>query len=65
MPIQLMKIAATFLDWLPFFPVTRGQLIMMQEGNTADPKEMEEIIGKKATPLSNESLSYIKKKKLK
>ncbi len=64
MPISLMKIAATFLDWLPFFPVTRGQLIMMQEGNTADPKEMEEIIGKKATPFSNESLDYLKKKKL-
>ena len=65
MPISLMKIAATFLDWLPFFPVTRSQLIMMQEGNIADPKEMEEIIGKKATPFSNESLDYLKKKKLK
>ena len=62
MPILLMKIAATFFDWLPFFPVTRSQLIMMQEGNTADPKEMEEIIGKKATPFSDESLDYLKKK---
>ena len=65
MPISLMKIAATLLDWLPFFPVTRGQLIMMEEGNTADPKEMEDIIGKKATSFSIDSLDYLKRKKLK
>jgi NADH dehydrogenase len=32
-PLGLMRTAAAFLDWLPFFPVTRDQLIMMQEGS--------------------------------
>jgi len=29
----LAKFAAVMLDWLPFFPVTREQLVMMREGS--------------------------------
>ena len=54
-----MKIAATFLDWLPFFPVTRGQLIMMQEGNTADPKTLTELIGRELKNFNPETLKYL------
>jgi NADH dehydrogenase len=62
MPISLMKIAATLLDWLPFFPVTRGQLIMMEEGNTADPEEMQNIIGKEAIAFTTDNLEYLLRK---
>lgn len=33
MPIGLMKVAATALDWMPVFPVTRDQLTMLQQNN--------------------------------
>ena len=46
MPLGLMHFAATLFDWLPFFPVTRDQLKMLSEGNTADPTDLESLIGK-------------------
>jgi len=60
MPISLMKLAATFLDWLPFFPVTRDQLIMLSENNIADPATLESLAGRKLTAFDAESLSYLK-----
>lgn len=59
MPIGLMKLAATLFDWLPFFPVTRDQLIMLQENNTADPAALEELSGRSLTPFDTDSLSYL------
>ena len=59
LPIGLMKLAATLFDWLPFFPVTRDQLTMLAEGNTADPAAIESLIGRPPTPFSLEHLGYL------
>ena len=59
LPIIVMKLAATLFDWLPFFPVTRDQLSMLAEGNTADPDAIESLIGRPPTPFSLEHLDYL------
>ncbi len=59
MPIGLMKLAATLFDWLPFFPVTRDQLTMLAEGNTADPAMLEELAGQPLMAFDVENLSYL------
>ena len=58
-PIGVMKLAATLLDWLPLFPVTRDQLTMLAEGNTADPKVIESLTGKAPIAFSPEHLAYL------
>lgn len=58
-PIFLMKIVATLFDWLPFFPVTRDQLTMLAEGNTASPADLESLIGRPATPFESARLDYL------
>ncbi len=58
-PIAIMKFAATLLDWLPFFPVTRDQLTMLAEGNTADPAVIESVIGQPPAAFSVENLRYL------
>lgn len=59
MPIALMRVGATLLDWLPFFPVTRDQLTMLEEGNIADPAALENLIGRKPRAFTAESLAYL------
>jgi len=59
MPVGLMKVAATLLDWLPFFPVTRDQLTMLSENNVADPSTLELLAGRPLTPFEVENLSYL------
>jgi NADH dehydrogenase len=59
MPMGLMKLAATLFGWLPFFPVTRDQLIMLAENNTADPTTLEELAGGPLTSFDTNSLSYL------
>ena len=59
-PLGLMKLAATLFDWLPFFPATRDQLTMLEEGNTADPAVLEGIIGRPATPFTVENLTWLR-----
>lgn len=59
MPIGMMNIAATLLDWLPPFPVTRDQLTMLAEGNTAEPAALEQLIGRAPQAFTVESLSYL------
>lgn len=61
MPIGLMRVAATLLDRLPLFPVTRDQLTMLAEGNTADPTVIERLIGRAPKPFSSEALAYLAK----
>lgn len=58
-PISLMKIAATLFDWLPFFPVTRDQLTMLAEGNTADPDVITSLIGKSPASFLPDRLDYL------
>jgi NADH dehydrogenase len=60
MPLGLMKIGATFFDWLPFFPATRDQLTMLEEGNTADPKIVESLTGRPAARFDTENLDYLR-----
>jgi NADH dehydrogenase len=60
-PLGIMKLAAAALDWLPFFPVTRGQLTMLEEGNTAPPEELERLIARPARAFSAENLAYLQR----
>jgi NADH dehydrogenase len=59
MPIGLMRVAATFFDRLPFFPVTRDQLIMLEEGNVADPTVVQELIGREPAAFNARNLEYL------
>jgi NADH dehydrogenase len=59
MPIALMRIGATLLDWLPVFPVTREQLAMLQEGNVAEPDVLRALIGREPVAFSNSNLDYL------
>lgn len=61
MPLGLMKVGATFFDWLPFFPATRDQLTMLEEGNTVDPAIVESLIGRTATAFNEDSLTYLRR----
>jgi uncharacterized protein YbjT (DUF2867 family) len=58
-PVGLMKIGATLFDWLPFFPVTRDQLTMLSEGNTADPSVIESLIERPPRAFTPDNLSYL------
>jgi len=59
MPTWIMRVGATLFDWLPFFPVTRGQLTMLEEGNTADPDVLARLIGRDPQGFSVENLQYL------
>ena len=59
MPIGLMRLGATLLDWLPFFPVTRDQLTMLEEGNVADASALRVLIGREPQAFTTESLAYL------
>lgn len=59
MPTWIMRAGATLFDWLPFFPVTRGQLTMLEEGNTADPEILKQVIGRDPKGFTVEALNYL------
>lgn len=58
-PIWVMKLGATLFDWLPFYPVTRDQLTMLEEGNTASTESLESMIGRPAERFAPPSLAYL------
>ena len=60
MPLGIMKLAAGLLDWIPAFPATKDQLTMLQEGNTADPKILEELIGAPPRVFDGDNLQYLR-----
>lgn len=60
MPIFAMRIAAKLFDWLPFFPVTGDQLIMLAEGNTASSAELEALTGRPARAFDSDNLAYLR-----
>ena len=60
MPIGVMKMAATMLDWLPAFPVTRDQLTMLAENNVADPADLRKLADRELTAFNVDSLAYLK-----
>ena len=59
MPLSLMRVGATMFDWLPFYPVTRDQLTMLEEGNTASPDALQRLIGRDAQPMTPAALAYL------
>ncbi len=59
MPVALMKLGATLFDWLPFFPVTRDQLRMLVDGNTASPDELRKLIGRDPQSFTLGNLRYL------
>lgn len=58
-PISLMKLGATLFDWIPLFPVTRDQLTMLADGNTAEPGDLAALIGREPAAFSPENLDYL------
>ncbi len=60
MPIALMKLAATLLDRIPAFPVTRDQLTMLAEDNSVPPDVLERLIERPAQSFTPENLAYLK-----
>lgn len=59
MPLGLMRTGATLFDWLPFYPVTRDQLTMLGEGNTAPVDALEGLIGRPARAFDETNLAYL------
>lgn len=59
-PLWVMRIGATLFDWLPFYPVTRDQLTMLQEGNTGTADALESLTGRRAKAFTAESLHYLR-----
>jgi uncharacterized protein YbjT (DUF2867 family) len=58
-PIWVMRVGAILFDWLPFYPVTRDQLTMLEEGNTASSAPLEAMINRPATQFTPASLAYL------
>lgn len=59
MPIGLMRLAASLLDRLPAFPVTRDQLTMLAEGNVCDSAALEALIGRAPRGFTPANLAYL------
>jgi len=59
MPIGPMKLAASLFDWIPFFPVTRDQLIMLAENNVAESATLEKLASRPLKTFDANSLSYL------
>lgn len=59
MPVSFMYLAAAALDWLPFFPISREQLKMLAEGNTAEPADLLLLIKRPAGPFRGDNLQYL------
>ena len=60
MPIGVMRIGATLLDWLPVFPVTRDQLTMLEEGNEAESDDLRKLTGRDPTAFDTDTLAYLR-----
>jgi NADH dehydrogenase len=59
MPLWVMRTGATLFDWLPFYPVTRDQLTMLSEGNTAPVDALEGLIDRPARAFDETNLAYL------
>lgn len=58
-PVPLMRIPATLLDWIPAFPVTNDQLSMLAEGNEAAADDLRSLIGREPRAFSRDNLAYL------
>lgn len=61
MPLSIMRLGATFFDWLPFYPVTRDQLTMLEEGNTAPTDALRALINRPPQAMTTEALAYLRR----
>ena len=59
MPIAVMRVGATLLDWLAFFPVTRDQLTMLEQGNVSPDDELRALIGREPEAFTPGRLAYL------
>lgn len=59
LPIAAMWPPALLFDWLSWFPVTRDQLTMLAEGNSASPDALAALIGREPRRFSAEELAYL------
>ena len=59
MPLGLMKLAATALDWLPVFPVTRDQLTMLEQNNTCSQNRIGLLVPGKLIAFKDRNLAYL------
>jgi len=60
-PVLPIKLIAFFLERFKWFPVTRGQLTMLLEGNTCDSQKVFNEFDIKPIKFNQDSLSYLKK----
>ena len=60
-PIIPIKFMAFFLERFKWFPVTRGQLTMLLEGNTCDSKKIFKEFNIEPIKFTKEALEYLKK----
>ena len=61
-PIIIMKIVTQLFSWIPFLPVTYDQIIMLEQGNTASPSDLEELIKRNLRPFDINNLNYLTKR---
>jgi NADH dehydrogenase len=54
-----LRLVAILFDWIPAFPVTRDQLTVLCEGNTADSDGLAGLIGESPTSFDLDSLKYL------
>lgn len=60
MPLGLMKVAATALDWLPAFPVTRDQLTMLAQNNVCSRNRIAALVDGAPTAFTPDDLAYLR-----
>lgn len=60
MPLGLMKLAATALDWMPVFPVTRDQLTMLGQNNTCSQNRIGLLVPGKPIAFKDRNLAYLR-----
>ena len=58
-PTIIMKITTLLFSWLKILPVSYDQIVMLEQGNTADPKILTELIGRELKSFNPETLKYL------
>ena len=58
-PTIIMKITTLLFSWLKILPVSYDQIVMLEQGNTADPKTLTELIGRELKKFNPETLKYL------
>jgi NADH dehydrogenase len=51
-PLGPVKVMTRALDWLPFYPVSTDQLLMLEEESVGDPSRFLAELGIKPEPLA-------------